>query len=125
MTEEKKAVRSEISEELRTLGQRLREAFVVARESQQAHEFRQELNRGLGELREEIEEVLESEEVQRIQESARAAVEDVGTGDVGQEIRRGVLAALKELNLRIERVVQEAEQAEPAEEAPPEEPLAE
>lgn len=121
MTEEQKTPKSEVSEELRLLGQRLREAFVAVRESEQTQEFRQELSRGLKELRLEIEEVVESEEVQRLQQSARAAVEDVSKGDVGQQIRRGVLSALKELNTRIESVIEEAEQGEPAEEIAPKE----
>lgn len=116
MEEEQKVEKTEISEELRTLGQRLREAAVTARESEQAQEFRQELRRGLAELREEIEEILESKEAKRLEESVR----EVG-GDVGQMVRKGVLAALKELNTRIERVIQEAEEAGPAEETPPEE----
>lgn len=124
MDEQQKTAQTEISEELRTLGQRLREAFVAARESKQAQEFRQELNRGLSELRSEIEEALESEEMQRLQESARTAVEDVSKGDAGQQIRRGVLTGLRELNSRIEKVIQEAETPEPAEETPPEEPSA-
>jgi hypothetical protein len=124
MDEEKKATPSEVSDELRLLGKRLREAFDAARESRQAQEFREELNRGLGELREEIDEVSKSEEVQRFQESARAAVQDVGKGDVGQQIRRGLLTALKEINVRLERVVQEAETGTPAEDTPPEEPSA-
>lgn len=124
MDEEQKATPSEIGDELRLLGKRLREAFDAARESRQTQEFREELDRGLNELREEIDEVSKSEEVQRFQESARAAVEDVSKGDVGQQIRRGLLTALKELNTRIERVVQEAETGEPAEDTPPEEPAA-
>ena len=111
MQEEHKSSKTEISEELRTLGQRLREAFVAARESQQAQEFRQELSRGLSELRAEIEDLLESVEVQRLEETVRGAVQDVGKGDVGQQVRKGVLTALKELNIRIDRVIQEAEES--------------
>lgn len=122
MAQDPKAAKTEISEELRTLGQRLREAFVAARDSQQAQEFRQELNRGLSELRDEIEDLLESDEVQRLEGSVRGAVRDVSKGDVGQQIRKGVLTALKELNIRINSVIQEAEQAKSAEETPPEEP---
>lgn len=121
MAEEQKTPKTEISEELRVFGQRLREAAVTARESQQAQEFRQELERGLAELREEIEEVLESEEVQRIETSVREAVREAGKGDVGQQIRKGILTALKELNARIERVIEEAEADRPAEETPSEE----
>lgn len=121
MEEERKSPKTEISEELRTLGQRLREAFVAARESQQAHEFRQELSRGLGELRAEIEDLLESEQVQRLEETVRVAAQDVGKGDAGQQVRRGVLTALKELNTRIDRVIQEAEESRSEEaETPPE-----
>lgn len=112
MAEEQKAEKTEISEELRTLGQRLREAVTAARGSEQARELREELRRGLSDLRGEIDELLESEEAQRLEESVRK----VGA-DVGQMIRRGVLAALKELNTRIERVIQEAEKEQPAEEA--------
>jgi triphosphoribosyl-dephospho-CoA synthetase len=121
MTEEQKAPQSEISDELRGLGQRLREAVVTAQESQQAQEFRQELKRGITELRQEIEELLESEEVQRLGESVREAVQEVSQGDVGQQIRKGILAALKELNARIGQVIQEAEKAGPAEGTPPKE----
>ncbi|MFQ5594344.1 MAG: hypothetical protein ACE5HA_09365 [Anaerolineae bacterium] len=120
MEEEHKSSKTEISEELRTFGQRLREAFVTARDSHQAQEFRQELSRGLGELRAEIEDLLESEEVQRLGDSVRGAVQDVGDRDVGQHVRKGVLTALKELNTRIDRVIQEAEDAQSEEETPPE-----
>ncbi|MFQ5341988.1 MAG: hypothetical protein ACE5F6_10630 [Anaerolineae bacterium] len=121
MEEEHKSSKTEISEELRTLGQRLREAAVAARESHQAQEFRQELSRGLGELRAEIEDLLESDEVQRLGESVRGAVQDVGKGDVGQQVRKGVLNALKELNTGIGRVIQEAEESKSEEsETPPE-----
>jgi phage host-nuclease inhibitor protein Gam len=122
MEEDRKSSRTEISEELRTLGQRLREAFVAVREGQQSQEFRQELSRGLGELRAEIEGLLESEEVQRLGETVRGAVQEVGKGDVGQKVRSGVLVGLKELNAQIERVIQEAEEAASSEKTPPEEP---
>lgn len=121
MSEEEKAPRTEITEELRVLGQRLREAFVTARESQTAQEFRQELQRGLTEFRAEVAEVAESEDVQRLGKSVREAVQQVGKSDVGQQVRKGVLSALKELNTQIERVIEEAEKTK-AEETPPEEP---
>lgn len=116
MDEQQKPAQTEISEELRTLGQRLREAAKTAQESPQAQDFRRELERGLSELREEIDELRSSEEAQRLEESVR----DVG-GDVTQTVRKGVLAALRELNTRIARVVEEAEEGAPAEGTPPEE----
>lgn len=118
MSEERKPARTEMSEELRTLGKRLREAFVAVRDSQQAQEFREELSRGLGDLRAEIEELIERDEVQRIEESVRGAVRSAGKGDVGQQLRKGVLTALKELNARIDQLIQEAEKQEQEEEAP-------
>jgi hypothetical protein len=120
MTDTQNSPRSEVSEELRTLGQRLREAFTTIRDGQQAQEFQQELKRGLGDLRHEIQEIIESEEVQRLGESMREAIEDVSQGDIGQQVRRGVLAALKELNMRIESVIVEAEK--PTESTQPEQP---
>ena len=122
MDEKRDATQTELSEELRMLGQRLREALITIREGQQAQEFRQELRRGLLELREEIEELLESEEVQRLGETVREAVRDVSEGDVGQQIRKGIVKALKEVNTHIERVIEEAEEAEPAEDTSSEGP---
>lgn len=121
MDEKQREGQSELSEELRMLGQRLREAVAAIREGQQAQEFSQELRRGLIELRAEIDEVLESNEVQRLGESVREAVHEIGQGDVGQQIRKGVLAALKEINAHIERIIQEAEEAQAEEESPSEE----
>ena len=114
MDEDRKQARTEISKELRTLGQRLREAFAAARDSQQAQEFQQELSRCLSDLRAEIGDLLETDEVQRIEETVRGAVLDRGAGDVGQQIRKGVLAALKEFNTRIDSIIKEAEKAEVA-----------
>lgn len=113
MAEERKPTgeKTELSEELRTLGKRLREAFDAARESPQAQEFQQELRRGADELREELGELRQSEDVQRLQENARAAVQDVTKGDVGQQVRKSVLAALREVNTRLESFIQETEEA--------------
>jgi hypothetical protein len=122
MDEERQETASDIRDELQRLGLNLRDAFESLRKSEQTEQFRQELNRGLQDLRSELEELLDSEEVQRFQESAREAVRDVDKTDWGRKVRAGLLTALKELNTQINRVIEEAEQAEPHD-APPDEPI--
>lgn len=118
MDEERQPTQSDIRDELRELGHNLREAFESLRQSPQTQQFRQELNRGLEDLRHELEELLESDDVQRFRESAREAVRDVDKADWGQQVRAGFLTALTELNTQINRVIEEAEQAEPGDETP-------
>jgi CHASE3 domain sensor protein len=120
MDEDRQAHRSDIGDELRELGHNLREAFESLRQSPQTQEFRQELNRGLEDLRGELEELLESDDVQRFRESAREAVRDVDKGDWGQQVRAGFVTALKELNTQINRVIAEADQANSGDETPDE-----
>lgn len=119
MEDEQKSPCSEINQELHTLGQRMREVVDTAHESKHAQEFSHELQRGIADLRNEIEDIIDSTEVQRLGESVREAVTDVGQGDIGQQVRSGVLTALKELNKRIGNVVQSMETPAPASDSPP------
>ena len=86
---------SELSEEFRRLGENLKQAATAAWQSEEAQKFRQELQTGLRALESGLRDAAASPTGQRIKTEAEEIPARVRSGQVENQLRNDLLAALK------------------------------
>ena len=120
MTEETKGAEGEIADELKRLGKRLHSTAKAAWESEERHQLEAEIVSGLNALASEIERTLRecrvSPEGEVLEAKAREVKEKAQGGELGMEVRRGFLRALRQINAELERVQSSWAPVEKAEE---------
>lgn len=103
-----------ITEELKELGRQLARAVNAVAQSEEVRQLGQELREGLQEATDELEDVLskvrESEEVHKLRQHAGRVVESIKTGEAQQEIRQGLATALRTLNEQLHELLEEMQQ---------------
>jgi len=113
-----------VVEELGELGRQLGAALKAAWESEQRRELQQEISEGLKALGDELEEAVktarESEAIRELQADIKQAVETTWQSEAIQDIRRGLLKGLRQINQELSKLAA-SWQAKPAAEAEAEE----
>ncbi len=120
MTEETKRSEGEIADELKRLGKQLHSTAKAAWESEERHQLEAEIVSGLNALASETERTLRecrvSPESEILEARAREVKEKAQSGELGTDVRRGFLRALRQINAELERVQGSWTGAEKAEE---------
>ena len=125
--------KSSLAEELTRLGQNFSQLIREALQSPQLQEIRKEVATGAQTVIEEVNEIIvkarESQVTQEVTHKAAATVEEIKTAPVAENIKIGVLNALKSVNEELSELIEKMDQtmqaARPsqAEEEQPAEPL--
>lgn len=120
MTEETKGAEGEIADEMKRLGKQLHSTAKTAWESEERRQLEAEIVSGFNALASEIERTLRecriSPESEILETKAREAKEKAQSGELGTEVRRGFLRALRQINAELERLQSSWSPAEKAEE---------
>lgn len=120
MTEETKEAEGEIADELKRFGKQLHSTTKAAWESEERRQLEAEIVSGLSALASEIERTLRecrvSPEGEVLEARAREVKEKAQSGELGTEVGRGFLRALRQINAELERVQSSWTPAEKAEE---------
>ena len=120
MTEQTKGAEGEIADELKRLGKHLHSTAKAAWESEERRQLEAEIVSGLNALASEIERTLSecrvSPEGEVLEARAREVGETAQSGELGTEVRRGFLRALRQINAELERLQSSWAPAEKAEE---------
>ena len=109
----------DLGEELKRLGRQLSEAAKAAWESEASRNLQKQISEGLTELAQQLDavakKIVASEEARKLREQAGRVVESAKQTDIGDEVRRGLVTGLQELNAQLEKLIarlrQEKEQA--------------
>ncbi len=111
----------DIAAEFAELGRKLRNAIHTAWQSEERYRLENDIREGLNRFAKEVDEaahtVRESELGQRMEASADKVRKDVESGKVGEEVRKGLLTALRSVSQALDKM---SESFTPAEgEEPP------
>ncbi len=108
MTEETKEAEGEIADELKRLGKQLHSTAKTAWESEERRQLEAEIVSGLNAVASEIERTLRecrvSPEGEILKAKAREVKEKTQSEQLGTEVRRGFLQALRQINAELERL---------------------
>jgi len=120
VTEETKEAGGEIADELKRFGKQLHSTAKAAWESEERHQLEAEIVSGLNALASEIERTLRecrvSPEGEVLEVRAREVKEKAQRGELGTEVRRGFLRALRQINAELDTLRSSWAPAEKAEE---------
>ncbi len=120
MTEETEGAEGEIADELKRFGKVLHSTAKAAWESEERRELEAEIVSGLNALASEIERALREcrvrPEGEVLEVRAREVKEKAQSGELGTEVRRGFLQALRQINTELESLQSSWAPAEKAEE---------
>lgn len=116
----------DLGEELKRLGKQLSEAAKAVWESEASRNLQKQISEGLTELAQQLDtvakKIVASEEARKLREQAGRVVESAKQADIGDEVRRGLLTGLQELNAQLEKLIirlREEEQKEKEAGEPP------
>lgn len=119
--ERPKSEAPDLASEFAELGKKIRDAVSTAWESEERHKLQSDLTDGLDRLSKEISQaaqnVRESDVGQKVEEGVKQVRKDVESGKVTDEIRKGMISALRGLGAALDKM---AESFTPAEETPEE-----
>jgi len=108
VTGESKQGEGAIADELKRLGKQLHATAKAAWESEERRQLEAEIVSGLNALASEIERTLREFRVgpegEVLEARAREVKEKAESGELGTEVRRGFLQALRQINAELERV---------------------
>ena len=125
MTEEKKSA-SRLLEELNALGQQLSTAVKEIWESEDSRQLRQELGDGFMELGQQVDAAIstaqESESARQISGQVKEAVDRARESELVEELERGLVTGLHELNKGLSNFLSSIESKAPAAKTPEAEP---
>ena len=116
MTQEREG---DILRELRELGRQLKTVVETLAQSEQTQELKQELEKGLTEISRQFETALkqlrESPKTTDLETQVRQAVEKAQQSQIVQEVRTGILNALRQLNEELSTLAEKAAKSQEGE----------
>lgn len=119
--ERPKSEAPDLAAEFADLGKKFREAFSTAWESEERQKLQNEITDGLERLSKELNQaaqnVRESDVGKKVGESVKQVRQDVESGKVADEIRKGMISTLRGLGAALDKM---AESFTPTEETPKE-----
>lgn len=115
MSEEKQESGS-LRDEFRTLGQNLKDMFSSAWESEERRKFQSELEEGMKELGNALNDMANDFKSGELGQTIRNEVDDIGervrSGEMENKARQEILKALKVLNIELEKTSQKFSEAD-------------
>jgi len=103
----------DLTQELRQLGEQIKEALRVARDHPQTKEFEQQISQAVSDLGAEIDRAMKSareqEHVKNLGTQVKQAVQSVETSGAAQDIERGLAKGVRALNEQIRRAIEDAQ----------------
>jgi uncharacterized coiled-coil DUF342 family protein len=122
MTEEKEP-KSEVLNELESLGQQLATAVRSLWDSEDSRKLRQEIGEGFSELGRQLDQAVksaqESEAAKEFREQVKETMDKAREADIAQKVEQGLVDGLRALNEELSKLVSPSE-GKPAEAAEPE-----
>ena len=119
--ERPKSEAPDLAAEFAELGKKIRDAVTTAWESEERQKLQSDLTDGIDRLSKEISQaaqnVRESDVGQKVEDGVKQVRQDVETGKVTDEIRKGMISALRGLGAALDKM---AESFTPVEETPKE-----
>jgi signal recognition particle GTPase len=105
--DEEKAPTEDIGEQLKELGKNLREALRTAWESEERHKLQQEIEDGLLNLRDSLNEAARDFSTSQTGQNLKDDVHDLHerwqTGEIGQKVRTEITDALRTVNNELQK----------------------
>ncbi len=109
----------DVAAEFAEVGRKLRDAINAAWHSEERHRLEKDIREGLSRLTDELNDaaknVRSSEAGKKVETGAKQVVEDLESGKVSEELRKGLVTALKSLSEALDRM---ANSFTPHDEAP-------
>ncbi len=106
MTEEKG---QSFTEELSRIAQQVNENLKRFQESDSTKKFLQDLQDQVDEAQKKLEDLMQSDEVERMKESLKRLNDDLASGNVQKDLKKSTLQGLKELDEGIQKLIQSME----------------
>ncbi len=98
----------DLAAEFAALGKKLGEAISAAWQSEERHKLQADLKDGLerfsAEVDKAVKDLRQSEVGQKVQTGVQDVAEDVKSGKVGEEVRKGMVTALRSLSEALDRM---------------------
>ncbi len=114
----------DLAQELRELGQQLKEAIRVAREHPQTKELERQVAQAVSQLTAQVERALqtarEREPVKRAQEQVKQTAQTLKESHAKEDIQRGLAKGVRAVNEQIARAIAQAEKSKTEQEPEPE-----
>jgi hypothetical protein len=99
---------SDVAKEFEEVGKRLRDAMVMAWQSKERAELEKDIRSGLNRLVEEVDQgftkLKETDQGQKVQERVQTVASDVQTSKVAEDVRKGLITALRGLSEALEKM---------------------
>src|SRR5437762_3278164 len=99
---------SDVAKEFEEVGKRLRDAMVMAWSSKERVELEKDIRTGLNRLVEEVDQgfskLKETEQGQKVQERVQNVATDVQSSKVAEDVRKGLITALRGLSDALEKM---------------------